>query len=325
LSVSGIPKIVIFSIHDDLHAHAVKAEIEGHHDAICEIIETDRLSATDSFSWSNHGSLTGELWSAHQRRVSLEDFDVAWIRRIRLPQHVPDWVTDSSQISVINADCRAALYGILHVGFRGCLVNDPLATTHAENKLVQLEVARRVGIAVPDTLVSQNPVRIREFVNSHNGNVVVKVVQGAVGAPLMAGTPSAAMLEMEESLLLSPAIYQQYIPGTEHLRVHCFGGTIQAATIVSNDLDWRAKYDLFVRPTDLNCELSNLLLKVLADLGLKMAIIDLKLNDEGTPYWLELNSQGQFLFIEALCGMKLTAACAKFLLAEATRSIQGSS
>jgi hypothetical protein len=48
-----------------------------------------------------------------------------------------------------------------------------------------------------------------------------------------------------------------------------------------------------------------------------MGVVDLKLGQDGVPYWLELNPQGQFLFVEALSGIPLTLACANFLLAEA--------
>jgi hypothetical protein len=48
-----------------------------------------------------------------------------------------------------------------------------------------------------------------------------------------------------------------------------------------------------------------------------MGIFDLKLSDDGEPVWLEVNPQGQFLFVEGLAGLDLKAAFADFLRAEA--------
>jgi hypothetical protein len=260
-------KIAIFSVHEDLHAFAVKAEIESRSGTVCEVIETDQLCATGSFSWSNNGRVTGELRSAQNQFLSLDSFDMAWVRRIRLPQRVPPNVTGPSEVALINADCRAALYGILRVAFHGSLIDDPLATMHAENKLVQLEVARKAGIAVPDTLVSQNPARIRQFFDSHGGRVVAKVVQGTIEAPSFVGILSPDMLDMEDVLRLTPAIYQEYIPGTQHLRVHCFGDIVVAARIVSSDVDWRSKYDISVKPASLSSDLGQRVRQVVDDLG----------------------------------------------------------
>jgi len=96
--------------------------------------------------------------------------------------------------------------------------------------------------------------------------------------------------------------------------VHCFGDQILTAQIDSPDLDWRARHDIAVAETKLDCATEKQVRKLLAELGLRMGVIDLKLDRDGVPYWLELNSQGQFLFVEALSGMPLARACAEFLV-----------
>ena len=59
---------------------------------------------------------------------------------------------------------------------------------------------------------------------------------------------------------------------------------------------------------------------VLAHLGLRMGIVDLKLDDAGVPVWLEINPQGQFLFAEGLCGLRLAEAFADFVASEARQA-----
>jgi hypothetical protein len=59
---------------------------------------------------------------------------------------------------------------------------------------------------------------------------------------------------------------------------------------------------------------------VLGRLGLRMGVADLKITPAGDPVWLELNPQGQFLFLEGLTGLDLTGAFADFLRDEARRA-----
>jgi hypothetical protein len=49
-----------------------------------------------------------------------------------------------------------------------------------------------------------------------------------------------------------------------------------------------------------------------------MGIIDMKLDSDGRPVWLEVNPQGQFLFLEGMCrDLPLTQLFAEFLMREA--------
>ena len=81
-----------------------------------------------------------------------------------------------------------------------------------------------------------------------------------------------------ESFQAAPAIFQEYIPGERHLRRR-------------------------VRA-------------VLDTLGLEMGVIDLKLTPDGTLVWLEVNPQGQFLFLDALTHLGLTDRFAAYLLSQ---------
>ena len=48
--------------------------------------------------------------------------------------------------------------------------------------------------------------------------------------------------------------------------------------------------------------------------GLRMGIIDAKLNPDGHIVFLEINPQGQFLFIEPLLDLPLSSAMASLLI-----------
>jgi hypothetical protein len=53
-----------------------------------------------------------------------------------------------------------------------------------------------------------------------------------------------------------------------------------------------------------------------------MGIFDVKLTDDGEPVFLEINSQGQFLFVEALTDLPLADHFAAFLVDQATQDLR---
>ena len=56
-------------------------------------------------------------------------------------------------------------------------------------------------------------------------------------------------------------------------------------------------------------------------LDLRMGVFDLKMDPSGVPVFLELNPQGQFLFVEGLTGMDLIGAFSGFLRDEALAAV----
>jgi hypothetical protein len=47
-------------------------------------------------------------------------------------------------------------------------------------------------------------------------------------------------------------------------------------------------------------------------------MVDMKLDDAGDPVWLEINPQGQFMFLEGMCdSLRLSRSFRDFLIAEA--------
>jgi glutathione synthase/RimK-type ligase-like ATP-grasp enzyme len=233
-----------------------------------------------------------------------------------VPQLVGDDVKDPVHLEVINGSTPLALLGVLLCSFSGRWISDPGATRAAENKLFQLRIARDTGLATPRTLVSNEPATIKQFCSLLDHQVVVKALRPSFQSVLLTQKLRPEHLASDESLRLCPAIYQEYIPGTQHLRVHIFDDYVSAILIESDDLDWRANVNVPCRVYDLDDSLIAKLHSVMQALNLRMGVVDLKLN--GTvPTWLEINPQGQFLFAEGLTGLPLKEAVADFLYREA--------
>lgn len=285
----------------------------------CVIIETDRLAGSGRLTWSNVSDIRATLPTDDGGSVDVSSLDVVWWRRVNAQPQIPPGVTDSAHRQLITNDCRTALLGVMLDQFTGRWVSDPFATQRAENKLVQLRVAEACGLRVPRTLVSQDPIEIRRFCKELNNQVVVKAVRGTYFRPPLTVMLDDRLLNEDKAMALSPAIYQEYVPGRHHLRVHLLGTEVYTADLESDALDWRPDMNIPVRPIQLPDDIQARLHLVLERLGVVMGVVDLKVANDGEPVWLELNAQGQFLFIEGLTGLPLISAMADFLVSEATK------
>ena len=313
--------VAIFTFENDLHGLATRQALEERHDVECHIVETDRLCDNSGLNWSTfpHPDLPCTLPTHQGSLLDVRSLDAIWWRRPHFPQQIPADVTDPAHVDLINNDCLTALSGLLLNEFSGIWINHPVANNLASNKLVQLRAAERAGFRIPRTLVSQDPERIKKFCALLDNRVVVKRVRGTSKAHLYTGLMTADSLPPDEVFRLCPTIYQEYVPGHRHVRAHCFGNDVYAAVIESECLDWRANLDVPFRALDLPGEVSARLLSLVRSLGLEMGVVDLKLTEEGSPVWLEINPQGQFLFAEALSGLELVRMFADFLSAAASR------
>ena len=166
----------------------------------------------------------------------------------------------------------------------------------------------------PETLVSSDPERIRAFLAGHGGRAVVKVVRGTAAFSIPTRLVTDADLADTASLQACPAMYQTVVDGAVHLRIHVFGEAVVAVRIESRRLDWRTDLTVPMELVTLERSLAGRLVGLIRDLGLAMGIIDAKLTDDVTLVFLEINPQGQFLFIEGLTRAPLATTMAAFLI-----------
>jgi len=165
-----------------------------------------------------------------------------------------------------------AAWSRFHASFRelfpatSAWVNDPERQVIAESKPAQLSIARKVGLAVPDTLVTNDPESARAFVEARVGRVLFKpliMVRRTTGERT---TVSRAVridierLRRDSAIRLAPSIFQEVVPVKLELRVTVMGSTVVTASIRDREgdavLDWRTiaherrRIDPYDLPTD---------------------------------------------------------------------------
>ncbi|QIF06167.1 hypothetical protein G5S37_24870 [Roseimicrobium sp. ORNL1] len=310
--------IAIVTVRNDVHAVAICGQVRrlGYPD--CHIIECDQLAQGRNIHYAV-GVDAGRDWvlTSDGSPIAISQTRVIWLRRPRANQNLNTPLTEEDGYHLVNNDCRGALSGYLATHFRGKWISHPEATFRASDKLYQQEVARACGFRVPKTIVTQSADEVGKFFLECDGKVIVKTV---VGADLTLETKKIAdpSFFSDEAYSASPAIYQECIEGTKHLRLLNFGDRSMCGLIETDNLDWRMHLDESITPWKVPDDLNRRVRMVIERLGLEMGIVDIKLTPGGEPVWLEVNPQGQFIFLEPLTGLPFVEMFSRYLIEEAT-------
>jgi hypothetical protein len=324
------PRVLIIAPQGDSHVPFVLPHLArlGAEVFQLELAQLPRQARIAAHLGRAHPSWTCQL-EANQQRVALEELTSIWNRRrgaLHRPAYRPDPLFPPGIQTFVQAETRAGMEGIwkslpvLHV-------NAPEATTVAEYKPYQLQVALACGLTIPDTCLTNDPATARQFLDAHDGRVVYKTLSRALipqaGQPWWLYTSQREARHRAELERVRPMLhlFQQRIEKRLELRVTIIGEAIFAAEIYSQHaertrLDWRRSYeDLRYGIHRLPAEMERRLLRFMRRLGLEFAALDLIVQPDGQYIFLECNACGQFYWIEAETGLPLCATLAAFLVA----------
>lgn len=286
-------------------------------------VDTDRFPAEARLS-SAPGE--GDVMVYGDVTIPSGAVEAVWMRHLGLPplseELDPAFRVGSQRESV------AALYGFLDGLHHARWIDPPDAVHAAENKLRQLRLARGAGLAVPRTLVSNDPARVRAFYDAERGGgVVAKMLTplstGMEGARFFVHTQAVtdAHLEDLDGLQYSPMVFQSRVPKARELRVayvagRCFVGAIDTSQVEGAEVDWRraAPGATPWRHDTLPDAVVDALRRLMTSLGLRFGAIDLIVTPDGGHVFLEVNPCGEWGMLERDLELPIAAAIADALL-----------
>lgn len=202
------------------------------------------------------------------------------------------------------------------------IINHPEANYRCLSKILQLFVANKVGLKIPGSFIGGDVGLIN--INLDN-NICIKPLEGlhlkendntyAHYTQLLDDVD----LESLETLSYCPMILQDYIKKEYELRVTIVGKNVFACKIESQksslgNIDWR-HHDWEHTPhypTDIPKEISAKLIKMMSFLGITYGAIDMIFTGDDY-FFLEVNSMGQWLWIEDLTGLPISKSIAELL------------
>jgi len=271
------------------------------------------------------GRIEGEIRNEH-RQVAFSDICSAWYRRSRNLFAQPPSNMAGDLDNYVKAQANATVSALFE-SLDTFWINQPLKLRRAEAKALQLAEASKAGLSTPHTLISNDPARATAFVEAlGDADCAIKPLI-AVGVsneqgyrlPLTTTLPKGQSLE---SVALAPNIFQPYIEKAFELRCVVIGDKVFCARLNSQAnavtrTDWRAEswesgelqHEIFSLPGDVEVSVRRLV----DSFGTNFASLDMIVTPAGEFVFLDLNPNGQWLWLEIELGLPLVASMADFL------------
>lgn len=260
--------------------------------------------------------------------VDLNQVYSVWYRRPR-PETLAPYKLSPEALEFAHEEWRAAVEGLYSVMEKSLWVSHPDRLREASRKPLQLIIAQQIGLAIPRTLITNEPDQIAEFIEECNGRVIVKPTgAGWVYSEdnnqiiyVLTNRPSLEDINALDDVKIAPITIQEEIPKAYEVRANVVGQQVLTVCIQSqqspiSSLDWR-RYDVKrtpYSPYQLPTAVEQKCLRVVQLLGLEFGAIDLIRKPDGEYVFLEINGNGQFLWAEELSGIEVSSTLASLLL-----------
>lgn len=307
--------IVIVDRPNDQHVRVVSNHLEGK-GARVFIADVHELGAGAELSFSPESADATEWRRPCGHVLRMSDVGAIWYRPGRSPD-VPAALSDADEHRFAVRQWRELITGVL-TSFDVPMINSFAAMSKA-TKPHQLALARRVGLAVPETIITSSAQRVMDFMGGDE-DVVHKTIVGMPDRILATKRWDTADARLLHDLELAPTIFQRRVHGTRELRITAVGDRLFAAEFSTTFADGRLDRAVTHVPHELPVSVARGLLSLLEQLSLSIATIDMRIDTRGEYWFLEVNpGGGVFLWIEIRTGMPISEAIADLLLDAAAR------
>lgn len=315
-------KVLILTSESDIHAAAVHKAMSalGHgstvlyspymplHTPLSVFLENENEESREKFFWSIERTDEDDIKPG---------FDAVWNRRIV----TPDLYTEVANFKLHHEDYEFARIQNKYCqnGFFECAedrafwVNGLEASRKSSSKIKQMKLAMSLGLQIPATLVSNNPIEIRNFIKKYGDHEVIYKPfypkrwseEDGTAAYLPTTAIAESDLPDDQTLQLTPGIFQKRIPKAYEVRATFFGAYCVAVrmdtqSVPGQELDWRFNdvYEFEMDRIEIPQKIYETSIEIMKKFGLVFGCFDYIVQPDGKYIFLEVNERGQFLWIE---------------------------
>jgi len=255
------------------------------------------------------------------KRVRRNDITSVYFRQPN-PPSLPNFLTEADR-EFAERESLELLRSLWRMIPKTKWLNHPVNLWRATNKIEQLSVASEIGFNIPITLVSSNKDSVASFIRSSQDRIVAKAIKhGFLSCNNEVWVAATRRLPPDyidnfESFAQLPMTYQFEIDKIYDLRVVVIDKKVFTTAIHSQDyeetrIDWRVgdlqglqlRHEIISLPKSLE----NKCKKIVKSFSLRYSSMDLVLGKDGKYYFLELNPNGQWAWIEQLVGHPIREA-----------------
>ncbi|MGB6295843.1 MAG: MvdD family ATP-grasp ribosomal peptide maturase [Rivularia sp. (in: cyanobacteria)] len=260
-------------------------------------------------------------------KLDFNEVSAVWYRRIAIGARIPTTIDKQLRQASIG-ECRATIQGAI-ASIRGFHLDRVANIRLAENKQLQLQVAREVGLDTPRTLTTNNSQAVKKFAQDCQEGIIAKMLSSFAiydrfGQENVVFTNSVSSEDLEnlDGLHLCPMTFQEEVPKALELRTTIVGKQVFTAAVDSQAVknatyDWRREGIALLnawQPYNLPQDIEKKLLQLMAYFRLNYGAIDIILTPDNRYVFLEINPVGEFFWLENNPGLPISNAIATTLL-----------
>ncbi len=314
--------ILIISDRNDIHTQKVESVLKN------ESVKFLKLNVDVESLKNTIVKFDGNNWEINTLDGSFntDEISVIWSRRTYVELLLEEYDINEAGFKIWKGEWNKTLLGIYSALESKKWLNFYRDAYYAENKYRQYSVARKMDLRIPNFICSNDKIflanqfndteKVIKFMNQEFFRTEKGLYKG-----IYVNKISITDLTKFSELGENPIILQDYIQKKYEVRYTVVGDDHFVCMIESQlskiaDTDWR-RYDLantphsiIVPPEDIKEKITNFM----RNFNLNYGAIDFIVSKDNDWYFLELNSMGQFLWIEDLTGLEISQSIAKWLI-----------
>jgi len=249
-----------------------------------------------------------------ERRCSCFDladkFKSVWFRRPGKPFEFDDQekLPGPSVVAFVENQWHAFIEGLKSIS-NLFWVNNPDDNHTTENKILQLNMAQRIGLRIPKTCITNDKGEALQFLKDCDGEIVAKALylplieEDKADYFIFANVVDTIENVPEHEFRLAPTIFQEHLRDKKDYRLtiigdRCFSVEVVRESVKGTITDWRIiKEGIRFRPCELPSDVVAKCVELVKAFGLTFGAIDLvqTLDDY---YFLEINPNGEWAWLQ---------------------------
>jgi len=268
-------------------------------------------------------------------KVSKDDFKVVWFRRWHssktlayLQNKCLENVLSIQLTKHLKRELFGASFGLFSSLENAVWIDHPSNVLVSFYKLEVLMLAKKAGLCIPETLVTNNVAELKKFATKQD-RIIAKPISEIASFPqnnilytLRTEEVDLTNLESLKGNFFYPSLFQELIEKEFEIRIFYLDGDCHAMAIFSQQntktqIDFR-NYDLDkpnrVVPFCLPNAIEEKITLLMEQLNLRHGSIDMIKARSGTYVFLEVNPVGQFGMVSKPCNYFLEKKVAEILI-----------
>ena len=322
LNTKGLHQLILF----------ITSKMDAHVDYLIKNLSDDdffRFNVDDyltfhtiSYKISN-SKLDVNIFNKIGSNLDMDKVKSIYYRRPLLPTII-DKIEDSNIKQLIEKETMEFLRQYYYSFPNLKWLTNPYKIHLTKGRVNQLSFASKLNFKIPKTIITNNKDDFLTFFEECHRKVIIKTIN-PLSYTRKGGEKEGFYTEIIDdnnikdidlkSLSNSPTLFQEFIDSEYELRITSVANQHFAIKIKSNITDWRkqkaiVKYEEYTLPNDVSILLS----KYLNNYDLDFGCFDLIKGKDGQYYFLELNPNGQWLWLEQETGVSIGKAILDYLI-----------